>query len=79
MIRREILVNIAEPPMGLWHASLERVGESAYRSHCPACDKGMLFVGRDQETMKLLRRDRCTWCGQEVRYLDAGINGEEFE
>lgn len=68
------------PPIEVRHSLLSRATtESAYRSVCPSCHHGILLVRRDELTMKLQRDDRCISCGQAVRYLDAAINGEEFE
>jgi hypothetical protein len=67
----ECLRNIHADPLGVRHADLERYGESEYRSVCPRDDcEGVLLVARDQETFDLLADDRCTRCGQPVKYLD---------
>lgn len=67
-------------PLFVQHDELERTSEeSAYRVWCPACKLGILMVGRNQETMKLRRRDACTRCGQVFKYMDREINGERFE
>ena len=68
----------AEPEL-LRHAELTRVSDSPFRSEHPGCPKdGVLFVRRDEETLKLLREDTCIGCGQRVIYLDDNINGEEL-
>jgi len=63
-------------PLLVSHTDLERVSESPYRSRCPACNKGVLFVHRDQTTLALINADRCTYCGQLVIYTDKIIAGE---
>lgn len=72
-----LLANLDAAPRPVLHAELERdTSESAYRSMCPACTEGMLFVARDPKTFRLLREDRCTWCSQRVVYQDENIGGE---
>lgn len=61
------------------HSGLERASEeSAYRSNCPVCQEGILFVSRVPTTQGLLlhRFDRCTRCAQGVIYEDETIAGE---
>jgi len=71
--------NIGKPPVRVRHSELERASsESMFRSWCPVCQKGLLLVGRDQETLELTRVDRCTTCGQLFVYEDADIEGVEF-
>lgn len=58
------------------HARLQRVSsESAFRSRCPACEKGILLVCRDQETFAIINTDCCVLCGQRVIYTDRFIAG----
>ena len=62
--------NIYNPIQRIKHGSLERFGDSAYKSVCPQCKEGILFVYRDPETFKLLRIDCCCLCGQRFEYTD---------
>jgi len=63
--------NIKTPILDVRHQDLKRVSDnSSFRSVCPACKKGILLVGRDQQTFELLEFDRCILCGQQVRYTD---------
>lgn len=60
------------------HADLKRVGESAFRSQCPACNEGLLMVYRESNHPFRLRNvDRCTRCFQVVIYDDDSIANEE--
>jgi uncharacterized protein (DUF983 family) len=71
------LPNFNKPPIHVMHSDLRRTSEeTAYRSFCPTCGKGVLFVFRDQTTFRLNRLDRCTYCGQSYIYDDAVIGGE---
>ena len=64
----------------LRHSDLVSISSvSPYRKVCPYCEKGALMVQRNNSTGRLLRGDRCVWCGQPVRYIDDSINGEKFE
>ena len=76
----ELPDNIDKPLIRVAHAELERFsGESAYRSKCPVCEGGVLFISRDPEAgFLLMRRDRCVICGQSFYYTDETINGEGF-
>ncbi len=72
--------NIDAAPILVRHSLLDRASaESAYRSVCPKCRHGVLLIRRDEQTYRLQRDDRCTSCGQAVRYADADINGEELD
>jgi len=65
------------PVIRVRHASLERTGDSPFRSRCPECHRGVLMVYRTQEEPYALRReDCCVWCAQRFYYLDAEIGGE---
>jgi hypothetical protein len=68
--------NLRNPPQHIKHTELRRTGESAYRSVCPVCGKGVLFVRRDQESLALVNLDGCVICGQTFIYTDKEINGE---
>jgi hypothetical protein len=71
--------NYGKPLIEIWHLELTRECEdSAYRSKCPFCKNGVLFVGRDIKTLRLSRYDRCISCGQLIKYLDPYINNEFF-
>jgi predicted RNA-binding Zn-ribbon protein involved in translation (DUF1610 family) len=63
-------------PLTVSHADLKRFGDGAYKSVCPVCDEGVLFIYRDERTLKLTNRDRCTYCAQVIFYTDKAINGE---
>ncbi len=67
-------------PRHILHSSLQRSSEdSAYRSVCPLCKVGLLMVGRNQETLALVRLDRCTYCAQHFFYDDETIGDEPVE
>ena len=64
-------VNKNAPAVTVPHSALTRANEeSVYKSDCPVCKRGVLLVGRDQETFELLEQDRCILCGQVVVYTD---------
>ena len=63
-------MNLGNKLMEVEHAKLKRYGESAYKSHCPACDNGILFMRRDEETAELMEMDSCMLCAQVFRYTD---------
>lgn len=72
-------VNAEKPVMKVCHADLQRWDpDSLFKSHCPACDSGILLVERERTSFRLLRRDRCIFCAQRVEYTDATIAGETF-
>jgi len=72
--------NLDARPIHVMHADLKRASEeSAYRSICPKCETGILFVSRNQKTFNLVRYDRCIACAQTVIYEDRGVGGEDFE
>lgn len=65
-------------PILVSHADLQKTnGESEYRVRCPVCEPGLLMVRRHPETLHLVNRDRCLFCGQAVIYTDKIIAGEE--
>ncbi len=73
------LVNLNKEPIFVRHADLERADEnSQFRSNCPVCKHGVLFVMRDQQTFELLKNDRCCLCGQPFVYTDIGGGIELF-
>lgn len=72
--------NIHAAPISVRHSELPRDdSESAYRSVCPACSKGLLLVRRNPVTFALTRIDTCTNCGQTVVYEDETIADEVVE
>jgi len=71
--------NVDKPVLDVFHDQLPRYGDSAYKSECPACVQGILFIGRNHRTFILQRLDCCVVCGQRVRYLDLTINGEPVQ
>jgi uncharacterized protein (DUF983 family) len=71
-----MLQNRNKPAWRIYHKDLERQGRSPYRSQCPACEPGILFVYRDPITLTLRRGDRCSHCGQRYYYLDTAIANE---
>lgn len=68
--------NLGKPTAAVRHSDLERSGGSAYKSECPVCKGGVLLIRRDG-TMRIVRTDICSLCGQTFRYLDQRINGEK--
>ena len=68
--------NVNAPAIRVSHTKLERWSEeSDFKSKCPACEKGLLLVMRDQVTFALINVDRCVSCGQTVIYTDKFIAG----
>ena len=65
-----VYANMDAPLLEISHQELERYGDDMYKSFCPACQCGLLLVGRDQKTLYLKEYDRCTLCGQQVKYTD---------
>lgn len=63
------LSNMNQPVLKVKHASLNRCGESEFRSECPACKIGILPMHRDED-LKLLKEDRCLLCAQMIEYID---------
>ncbi len=64
-------INIGKPVIDVSHAELERSdNNSLYRSVCPACDKGVLLMKRNLQTLQLEEYDNCVLCGQSVHYND---------
>lgn len=74
---RNRVKNLAAPIKSVKHADLERWGDSAYKSCCPECG-GLLFVRRNQKTLRLERHDRCVRCAQRFVYTDDSIGAEEL-
>ena len=67
----DVGINKNEPVIEVNHKDLERANDnSAYRSDCPKCKKGALFIYRDPKTLILQEYDRCVLCGQQFKYLD---------
>lgn len=70
------LAMIDAAPITVKHSGLKRFGDGGYKSVCPVCRQGVLLIYRDPETMRLMRKDRCSHCAQVVVYSDEVINGE---
>lgn len=62
--------NVDKEPIHIKHSELKRVGDSIFRSECPACKEGVLLVARDNDTLVLEEIDRCLLCGQIFIYND---------
>jgi len=63
--------NLHVPPILVRHQDLKRRSEdSNFKSICPICEEGTLFVQRDQRTFRLLPNDMCILCGQSFVYHD---------
>lgn len=73
----ETACNIDKPVMEVYHSGLQ-VFDGQFKRTCPSCGVGLLLVGRNRSTLRIIRQDRCTLCAQQVRYLDDEIAGETF-
>lgn len=73
----ETACNIKKPPMEVYHSGLQ-VFDGKYKRVCPACGVGLLLVTRNRSTLRIIRKDRCTLCAQQINYLDDKIAGEPF-
>ena len=62
--------NLKKSPVIVNHKQLIRIGDSPYRSKCPFCENGILFVYRNEKTFELEQKDCCIVCGQRVEYAD---------
>ena len=62
--------NINKSPIYVFHKNMKEHDGSCYKRECPFCENGVFFVQRDQETMAILPKDMCSWCGQRVIYMD---------
>ena len=62
--------NIDKEVLVVSHSKLKRLGESLYKSECPACENGVLLMRRNLDTLRLEKEDRCISCGQAVVYDD---------
>ena len=62
--------NAAKPPVHVKHSELKRLDDnSAFKSVCPICKHGILFVNRNQEHIEYISAvDRCSVCMQVVIY-----------
>ena len=74
----EIQKRHEEPETDVSHASLERTGDSAYRSVSPCCSSFLLVRRAPEEKFLLSRHDVCVLCGKRYKYTDESINGEQF-
>jgi NAD-dependent dihydropyrimidine dehydrogenase PreA subunit len=69
--------NLQNPSRRVLHASLARLNtESAYKSICPVCPRGILLVVRHRTSFVIVNLDQCITCGQKFIYEDKFINGE---
>lgn len=70
---KNMTYNLGNPAIKVWHQNLVRASDdSPYRSRCPFCSDGILFVSRDQTSLRLSGKDMCSSCGQKVIYRDIG-------
>lgn len=67
--------NRRAPVLFLLHSSLQRFGDSAFKSRCPVCDDGVLTVTRNADLV-IVPDDVCISCGQKVNYLDVAVSGQ---
>ena len=65
--------NINTPSLVIRHKDLKRIGDSPYRSKCPVCTDGILFLRRDPDSGMLLSMDNCIYCGQRFIYEDSQL------
>jgi len=74
---KQWLANYQKPSIRVTHATLEQRDdeEGPFRRKCPVCPDGLLLVGRDQKTLRILATDHCIVCGQRVEYTDEAIDG----
>jgi hypothetical protein len=63
-------INLNASPIEVRHADLLRVDDSKLKSHCPACEQGILLVHQNQTTLELEAEDVCILCGQRIVYTD---------
>lgn len=69
-------MNSNKPMLEVKHKELERLSSNSnFRSVCPVCKEGVLFVRRG-ENLKLSRYDNCVLCGQQFKYTDLEYMGE---
>lgn len=54
----------------LYHKNLKRFDDGVFKSYCPFCEKGILLVARNSDTLILEAEDMCFSCGQRIEYLD---------
>lgn len=73
---KKFMANLGANPVELRHQDLTRIsGESDFRSWCPFCKNGILFVMRKQQhPYSILTHDRCCACGRGVIYTDIKEN-----
>lgn len=63
--------NREKPIIDIEWTKLRCANEFTYfKSDCPVCGYGLLFVGRDRNTLELEEHDWCTFCNQRFRYKD---------
>ena len=66
--------NLNNPIIEVKHTNLKRFDDSGYKSYCPTCEEGILFMRRDQETGHLLENDNCCFCGVDCTGTDFGFD-----
>lgn len=71
-----MLENRDKPVRRVYHRNLESVGMSPYRRQYLTCKVGLLMVNRNMTTLRIMREDRCSHCGQKYYYLDTAIAQE---
>ena len=62
--------NFSNPVIDVEHSSLVNFDSGGYKKRCPSCPDGILFVYRDNATLRLSENDICPCCGQKFRYTD---------
>ena len=70
-----VMKNEHAPVRRLQHADLTPFDEGGFKRECPACERGVLLVRRDQKTLALINMDTCTLCAQRFMYTDVTIAG----
>jgi len=70
--------NMTAPVCRVMHKDLKRYNDSAYKSQCPECSTGVLFVYRNIKTLELQASDRCSCCGQRFQYMDIASMRKEL-
>ena len=70
MNKDKVFINVGKPAIKVKHSKLKSVDGGNYKRFCPACKEGILLVGRERLTLRLLEEDRCILCGQRVKYTD---------
>ena len=74
-----VLKNKDVPVRHVRHADLTPFDEGHFKRDCPACERGVLLVRRDQKTLALINTDICTLCSQRFVYIDKAIAGAPIQ